>query len=62
MIGPVGSGLPTSPGLDSWPHCNISCTTDVHGGVSRPSSFGETPTGTPPGSLWPSTAGGVPQL
>jgi hypothetical protein len=62
MIGPEGSGFPTPPGLDCWPRRNISCTTDVHGGASRPSSFGETPTGTPPGPLYPSTAGGVPPM
>jgi len=60
MIGPEGSGFPTPPGLDPWPRHNISCHTDVHGGASRPSSFSETPTGTPPGSLYPSTAGEVP--
>ena len=49
MIGPAGSGFPTPPGLGSRPRCSISCNTDVHGGASRPSSFGETPTGTPPG-------------
>jgi len=62
MTGPEGSGSPTPPGLGSWTRRNISCNTDVHSGASRPSSSGETPTGTPPGSLYPSTAGGVPQL
>jgi hypothetical protein len=60
MIGPAVSGFPTPPGLDSWPRHNISFNTDVHGGASRPSSFGETPTGTPLGSLWPSIAGELP--
>ena len=62
MIGPAGLGFPTPPGLGSWPRRNISFNTDVHGGASRPSSFGETPTGTPPGLLWPSTARGVPPM
>jgi hypothetical protein len=62
MIGPAGSGYPTPPGLDFWPRHNISRKMNVHGGASRPSSFDETPTGTPPGSLWPSTAGGVPPM
>jgi hypothetical protein len=62
MIGPAGSGNPTPPGLASWPRRNISCTTNVHGGASCPSSFDETPTGTPPGSLWPSSAGEVPPM
>ena len=48
MIGPAGSGFPTPPGLGSRPHCSISCNTDVRGGASRPSSYGETPTGARP--------------
>jgi hypothetical protein len=62
MIGPAGSGFPTPPGLDSWPRREMFRNTDVHGGASRPSSCRETPTGTPPGSLWPSSMDGVRQL